>query len=180
MSRVGRKPIKVGSKVKVRSEGATIVVEGPLGSLTRQLPPGVTLRVEEDTVHVTAPPAQRGNRGHQGLARALLYKMIVGVQSGFERGLEVQGVGYKAEVQGDRLKLQVGRSHVDFVTILPGLKVTVDKSQSKIRVSGTDNWAVGQMAASIRGVKKPEPFKGKGIKYDGEIIRRKAGKAGSK
>ena len=180
MSRVGRKPVRLPAGIKLHIEGGRVAVEGPRGRVAGILPAGVGLRVEADIVHVVAPPSSRINRGYQGLVRALLANMVHGVLKGYSRSLEIQGVGYRAELQGKMLKVAAGHSHTDFVNIPEGLKVEIDKSQTKLDVRGNDKQAVGQLAAEIRSIKPPEPYKGKGIKYADEIIRRKAGKAGSK
>lgn len=180
MSRVGRKPIKLPAGIHLVPGDGKVVVEGPLGRIEGIMPAGVSLKVEGDVAHVIAPPSTRINRGYQGLMRALLANMVHGVLKGYSRSLEIQGVGYRAELQGKVLKVAAGHSHTDYVNIPEGLKVEIDKSQTKLAIKGNDKQAVGQLAAEIRSIKPPEPYKGKGIKYADEVPRRKAGKAGSK
>jgi large subunit ribosomal protein L6 len=180
MSRIGRKPIKVPEKVKISTRERIVVVEGPLGKLEAILPEGVTVRVEAGVANVVAPKATRGNRGFQGLMRALLANMVHGVVKGYEKQLEINGVGYKAELKGQDVIVSAGYSHLVKLRIPKGLKVAVDKTQTKVSVTGIDKQLVGQFAAQFRGVKVPEPYKGKGIRYANETIRRKVGKAGAK
>lgn len=180
MSRIGRKPIKVPEKVKITTRDRVVVVEGPLGKLEGIIPEGVKLQIENSVINVVAPRANRANRGYQGLMRALLANMVAGVVTGYERNLEISGVGYKAELKGDELVVAAGYSHIVKLKIPKSIKVGVDKSQTKVSVKGIDKQLVGLIAAQIRGVKEPEPYKGKGIKYAGEVIRRKVGKAGAK
>jgi large subunit ribosomal protein L6 len=176
MSRVGKKILAVPSGVEVKVEGKTVKVKGPKGQLTLGLHPHVTAVVSgsELSVAVSEPDSVK-DRALWGLFRRLIGNMVTGVTKGFEKKLEISGVGFKAAVQGKKLKLDVGFSHeVDF-PIPDGVSVTVDKNV--IAVSGIDKQLVGEVAASIRRVKKPEPYKGKGIKYADEVIRMKAGKA---
>ena len=180
MSRVGRKPIKLPAGIRLIPGVGKVVVEGPLGRIEGIMPAGISLKLVDDMAHVVAPPSSRINRGYQGLMRALLANMVHGVLKGYSRSLEIQGVGYRAELQGKVLKVAAGHSHTDYVNIPEGLKVEIDKSQTKLAIKGNDKQAVGQLAAEIRSIKPPEPYKGKGIKYAGEVIRVKAGKAGSK
>lgn len=180
MSRVGRKPIKLTDKVKVAMQQNAVVVEGPLGRLQAVIPMGVTLRVDSGVVHVGAPQANRNNRGFQGLMRAVLANMVTGVVTGYERNLEISGVGYKAELKGEELVISAGYSHVVRLRMPEGIKAAVDKSQTKVSVKGIDKALVGLFAAKVRAVKEPEPYKGKGIKYAGENVRRKVGKSGAK
>ena len=180
MSRIGRKPIKVPEKVKITLKDRIMHVEGPLGKLQGVVPEGVTMKVENGVVTLAAPKANRANRGYQGLMRALLANMVHGVVHGYEKTLEINGVGYKAELKGKVLVLSTGKSHLDQIKVPDGIKAVVDKSQTKVTVSGVDRQLVGQVAAQIRAVREPEPYKGKGIKYANETIRRKAGKAGAK
>jgi large subunit ribosomal protein L6 len=180
MSRVGRKPIKVPAKVKVSISPRSVKVEGPLGNLTGLIPPGVALELEADVVRVIAPPSNRKNRGYQGLMRALLQNMIHGVVTGYRHELENNGVGYKFELKGKQLVISAGFSHTVCLDVPQGIKATVDKTQTKLVLESIDKILGGQFAATIFSVKKPEPYKGKGINYVGREFRRKAGKAGSK
>ncbi|MDD5251944.1 MAG: 50S ribosomal protein L6 [Patescibacteria group bacterium] len=175
MSRVGKKPLVVPAGVDLKIEGRTVRVKGPKGELTMELHPHVTLVKEGQEVRVeVADPELVKDRALWGLFRRLLDNMVTGVTKGYEKKLEINGVGYKAALQGKTLKLEVGYSHgVDF-PIPPGVTVTVEKNV--ITVTGIDKQFVGEVAAMIRRVKKPEPYQGKGIKYVDEVIRRKAGK----
>lgn len=183
MSRIGRKPVIVPDKVKVESKGRSVHVEGPLGKLDAILPEGVTVKVEKQTDRtvalVGAPRITRVNRGFQGLMRAMLANMVYGVTQGYEKTLEITGVGYKAELKGDKLTLALGFTHPVEVTIPKGVTCKIDK-QTIITIKGADRQVVGQLAAQIRGFKKPEPYKGKGVKYSTEVVRRKVGKTGAK
>ncbi len=180
MSRVGRKPIKVPEKVKLTVKEHSIVVEGPLGKIEGLIPEGVKLEIKDGIINVIAPKASRQNRGFQGLMRAVLANMVTGVVKGFERSLEISGVGYKAELKGQDLHVAAGYSHIVKLKVPTGVKVAIDKTQTKLSVTGIDKQLVRQFAAQIRAVKEPEPYKGKGIKYAEEVIRRKVGKAGAK
>ena len=180
MSRIGKAPITVPSGVEVSINGANITVKGPKGSLTRTLVGGITVRQEENTLLVERPDDARESRSLHGLSRALVSNMVVGVTQGFVKELDIVGVGYRAEAKGtNALRLNLGFSHpVDF----PGpegisFEVPV---QTRIIVKGIDKELVGQVAANIRSIRKPEPYKGKGVRYLNERILRKAGKAGKK
>ena len=180
MSRIGRKPLKVPEKVKITLDHQQLKVEGPLGVLLQQIPAGVGLRIEDDMAHVTPPKLNRLNRGYQGLVRALLANMVEGVVRGYECGLIINGVGYKAELKGDKLILSAGYSHLVEREVPKTVKVLVDKTQTKLTVKGINKQLVYQFAAQIRAVKEPEPYKGKGIKYETEVVKRKVGKTGAK
>ena len=180
MSRIGRKPVPVPDKVKVSTDGRTLKVEGPLGKLDALMPPGVTVKVENGEANVGAPAPARGNRGYQGLIRALLANMVYGVTKGYEKKLEIAGVGYKAELKGRVVHLNLGYTHPVSVELPDGVNAEVDKSQTKVSITGYDKQKVGQVAAKIRAYKPTEPYKGKGVKYADEIVRRKVGKAGAK
>ena len=180
MSRVGRKPIKVPEKVKVTLAERAVHVEGPLGKLTAVIPAGVTLRLEGSTLQVGAPTPNRKNRGYQGLMRALLQNMVFGVVKGYSIDLEISGVGYKAELKGSELVISAGYSHQVRLKVPADVKTTVDKSQTKVKVQSANKASAGEFAATVRRVKKPEPYKGKGIRYAKENVRRKAGKTGAK
>jgi len=180
MSRIGRKPIAIPDKVKLEVKGHAIHVEGPLGKLDAIFPEGVTVTVDKGVAHVGAPPETRANRGFQGLVRALLANMVNGVTKGYEKSLEITGVGYKAELKGDVLTLALGYTHPIDLKLPKGVQAIVDKTQTKLTIKGIDKQVVHQIAAQIRSFKKPEPYKGKGVKYANEIIRRKVGKTGAK
>ncbi|HSD12724.1 MAG TPA: 50S ribosomal protein L6 [Patescibacteria group bacterium] len=176
MSRVGKKPLAIPDKVDVKVDGSTVAVKGPKGQLSLTLDPRVKVSVEGKELNVTVADTENvKQRALWGLSRRLIENMTVGVTKGYEKKLEINGVGFKAAVSGKNLKLDVGFSHeVDF-PIPEGLSITVEKNI--ITVSGIDKQFVGEIASQIRRVKKPEPYKGKGIKYVDEQIHRKAGKA---
>jgi large subunit ribosomal protein L6 len=177
MSRIGRKPIVVPSGVKVDVSGRTVTVTGPKGTLKRDLPGAIVVAVSGDSVNVTRPSDSKTDRSLHGLCRTLVANMVEGVSTGFRKNLEINGVGYRAAKSGNKLTLALGYSHP--IEIIPpaGISFEVD-GQTKVSVIGYDKEAVGQIAAEIRSLRKPEPYKGKGIKYEGETVRRKAGKAG--
>ena len=176
MSRIGRKPIEVPAKVKVNvgAEGA-VTVEGPKGKLSWTLPKAVRARVDGGSVSLERDGESRQVRALHGLSRALLANMVTGVDVGFRKELEIQGVGFKAAVQGQKLNLSLGKSHPILFQIPASVKVTVVEG-TKITVEGVDKHLVGQTAADIRAFYPPEPYKGKGIRYAGEQVRRKEGK----
>ena len=177
MSRIGRKPIGVPSGVKVEVAGRTVTVTGPKGTLKRDLPGSIAVAVGGDSVNVTRPSDSKTDRSLHGLCRTLVANMVEGVATGFRKDLEINGVGYRATKSGNKLTLALGFSHPIEIVPPAGISFEVD-GQTKVSVIGHDKEAVGQIAAEIRSLRKPEPYKGKGIKYDGETIRRKAGKAG--
>jgi len=181
MSRIGRKPIIVPPGVKIEREGETIRVKGPKGELEKKLPPLVDLELAQDVLTVKRLSEDRFGRSYHGLARTLINNMVEGVTKGYEKALEISGVGYRAELAGDReLKLILGFSTPVSYRIPEGISIKVDR-QVNISVSGIDKELVGRVAAEIRALKKPEPYKGKGVRYAGEVVRRKAGKSvGSK
>ena len=176
MSRKGRAPITLPKGVEVQLKNEVIVVKGPKGTLQQSLVPGVTIAVENSIATVGVSSDARELRKFHGLYRALLNNMVVGTTQGFEKKLEMVGVGYRAAVQGHMLDLQVGNSHPTQLHIPTGITVKVDKN-TNISISGIDKQAVGEFAAQIRAMKKPEPYQGKGIRYAGEYVRKKAGKA---
>ena len=179
MSRVGKKIIPIPEKTSVDYKDRVIVVKGERGSLTRTLHPAVDLEIKDDTISVTIEQEDRKNRALQGLTRSLVANMVDGVSKGFERVLEIHGIGYRAEMKGKSILLNLGYSHpIDF-PLPEGIDATVDKN-NVIRLTGIDKERVGQTAASIRKLRKPEPYKGKGVKYAEEYIQRKAGKTGTK
>jgi large subunit ribosomal protein L6 len=176
MSRIGKKPVELPAGVKVSQDQSTIKVEGPKGKLSMEMPKGVDIVLGDKAVEVTRPSDGRRERSFHGLVRTLIANMVKGVSSGFEKSLEISGVGYRAEIAGKSLKLVVGYSAPVEYEIPEGIQIKVDK-QINIAVSGIDKQLVGRVAAEIRGLKKPEPYKGKGIKYTTEKIRRKVGKS---
>lgn len=179
MSRIGRKPIPVPQGVEVVLDGDKVTVKGPLGVLERTLPEGVTIERQNDSLLVKRRSDQPRDRALHGLYRTLLNNMVVGVTQGFTKSLEIVGVGYRAAKQGQKLALTVGYSHPVEIEPPPGLEIEVPAA-TKIMVKGIDKEKVGQLAAYIRSIREPEPYKGKGIRYEGETIRRKAGKTGGK
>lgn len=174
MSRIGKKPVPFPSSVKVEVAGRSITVSGPKGTLRRMLPPEVAVLVEGNEIVVKPVGASRKTPAFWGLARSLVANMAEGVVSGFEKKLEFEGIGYRAALEGNTLVMQLGFSHPVRFTPPDGISLKVEKNT--IAVSGADKEMVGSAAARIRALKPPEPYKGKGIRYEGEIIRRKAGK----
>ncbi|MGB9661585.1 MAG: 50S ribosomal protein L6 [Moorellaceae bacterium] len=179
MSRIGKMPVRIPAGVEVKIEGNTVTVKGPKGELTRTFPDPITITREGDVLKVNRPSDAKPHRALHGLSRALLNNMVQGVTSGFQKSLELVGVGYRASKQGRKLILTVGYSHPVEIEPPPGLEIEVP-APNKIIVKGIDKEAVGTLAANIRAVREPEPYKGKGIKYENEYIRRKVGKAGTK
>jgi len=179
MSRIGKSPISVPSKVTINIDGSHIGVKGPKGELSRVLPAAVTVEQEGDTLLVKRQDESRTSRQLHGLSRTLVANMVEGVSQGFVRRLEIQGVGYRAQVQGRNLTLTVGYSHPVQIAPPEGIQLAVENNTNVV-VSGFDKEMVGNIAAQIRAVRPPEPYKGKGIRYAGEVVRRKAGKAGKK
>lgn len=179
MSRIGKAPIAIPDKVKVTLSPPMISVEGPKGSLNMSFSDLVKVDVDEAVIKVTAVAEHRKSRAMHGLTRTLINNMVVGVTNGFTKSLEIQGVGYKAESDQQNLTLNVGYSNPVVMPIPEGISVDVEKNTT-IHVRGIDKQQVGEMAARIRRVRKPEPYRGKGIRYLGELVRRKVGKAGGK
>ena len=180
MSRIGKAPIALPSGVEVSVSGNTVTVKGPKGALTRELVGGITVRTEDGNVLVERPNDERMSRSLHGLSRALVNNMVVGVTQGFAKELDIVGVGYRAELKGpSALRLNLGFSHPVDVAAPEGVTFEVPV-QTRIIVKGIDKEAVGQVAANIRSIRKPEPYKGKGVRYLNERILRKAGKAGKK
>ncbi len=178
MSRIGRAPIAIPSGVSVEQKGREVHVKGPKGALSQVLPEVIQLEQADGTLRLQRPDDRKPTRALHGLARALVNNMVRGVTDGFKRELAVVGVGYRAEVSGRTLKLSVGYSHPVEMAIPEGLEVAVDKN-TEIAIAGIDKQAVGQFAADVRAVRPPEPYKGKGIRYADEHVRRKVGKAGA-
>ncbi len=180
MSRIGKAPITVPSGVDVVVSGRTITVKGPKGTLSRAIPGEIVVRQEDSTLLVERPDDERDNRALHGLTRSLVNNMVLGVTDGFRKQLEIVGVGYRAEAQGPNgIKLALGFSHPVNVTAPEGISFEVPNA-TQVVVTGIDKEVVGQVAANIRSIRKPEPYKGKGVRYAGERVQRKAGKAGKK
>ncbi|MCE4051755.1 MULTISPECIES: 50S ribosomal protein L6 [Bacillaceae] len=177
MSRVGKKPVEVPAGVTVTIDNSTVTVKGPKGELTRTFNSDIAINVEENVINVTRPSDAKEHRALHGTTRALLSNMVEGVSKGFERGLELIGVGYRAQKQGNKLVLNVGYSHPVEIEPEAGIEIEVP-SATKVVVKGTSKERVGALAANIRDVRPPEPYKGKGIRYEGEFVRRKEGKTG--
>jgi large subunit ribosomal protein L6 len=177
MSRIGKAPIPLPEGVEVEVADGRITVRGPRGTLERPLPPDMAVRQEDGVLRVERPDDERQHRAMHGLTRSLVNNMVVGVTQGFQRDLEIVGVGYRAAAQGaGRLELALGFSHPVVVEAPDGISFEVP-APTRISVRGIDKQAVGQVAADIRSIRKPEPYKGKGVRYAGEVVRRKAGKA---
>ena len=180
MSRIGNAPVTVPSGVDVTVSGDNITVKGPKGTLSREIPGGIEITQDDGTLTFTRPNDERKNRALHGLARSLVNNMVIGVTDGFKKELEIVGVGYRAEAQGpNALRLNLGFSHPVSVSAPDGITFEVPQP-TQVIVTGIDKEVVGQVAANIRSIRKPEPYKGKGVRYAGERIIRKAGKAGKK
>ncbi|WP_442597504.1 50S ribosomal protein L6 [Neobacillus sp. D3-1R] len=177
MSRIGKKPIELPTGVTLTLDNNTVTVKGPKGELSRAFNPDITISVEENVVNVSRPSDAKEHRALHGTTRAVIANMVEGVSAGFARNLELIGVGYRAQKQGNKLVLNVGYSHPVEFEPEQGLEIEVP-SNTKITVKGIDKERVGALAANIRGVRPPEPYKGKGIRYEGEFVRRKEGKTG--
>jgi len=176
VSRIGKQPIPVPSGVEVKIDGSTVTVKGPKGELSQTFSDVVSIEMEDGAIVVTRPDDSRTARSLHGLTRTLVANMVTGVSEGFSKNLEIVGVGYRAAMKGKDLELQLGFSHPVLVTAEPGITFEVPQP-TKITVSGIDKQQVGQVAADIRKWRKPEPYKGKGVRYEGEYVRRKLGKA---
>jgi large subunit ribosomal protein L6 len=180
MSRIGIKPVQVPQGVKVTVSSDLVTVEGPKGKLSQSYIPEVVIKVEGGTVQVTRKVNTKQARAYHGLYRNLVNNMVIGVSAGFTRALVINGVGYKAEIQGKLLVLSLGYS-TDFAVAIPdGLSAVVEANGQKIVISGYDRQAVGKFASEVRGLRLPEPYKGKGVRYEDETIRKKVGKTGVK
>ena len=177
MSRIGRLPITVPSGVDVTIDGRNVTVKGPKGTLSRALHPDITVSREDGTLVVTRPTEQKTHKQLHGLTRTLVNNMVVGVTDGYRKGLEITGVGYRAALNGRKLTLNLGYSHPIEIDPPEGITFEVE-NPTRLAVVGIDKELVGQIAAKVRATRKPEPYKGKGVRYAGEYIRRKAGKAG--
>lgn len=179
MSRIGRKPITIPAGVQVTLKDGVVTAKGPKGELSQKFHPNMTITVEGNEILVSRPNDDKENRSLHGLTRTLISNMVEGVASGFTKELEVNGVGYRVAKQGKELVMNLGYSHQVFVSEIPGITIDVP-SPNKIIISGPDKQLVGQFAAEVREKRPPEPYKGKGIKYATEHIRRKEGKTGAK
>mgnify|MGYP005827973795 CR=1 FL=1 len=180
MSRIGRAPIAIPAGVEIKVEDNNVVtVKGPKGTLTQQFNPNMAIAIEDGVLHVTRPNDAKENRALHGLTRTLLHNMVVGVTDGYKKELDVNGVGYRVAKEGKKLTMNIGYSHPVVMEETDGITIEVP-NPNKIVISGTDKQKVGQFAAEVRGKRPPEPYKGKGIKYTDEVIRRKEGKTGVK
>jgi large subunit ribosomal protein L6 len=175
MSRIGRKPIPVPQGVKVQVDGGTVRAEGPKGKLTQAVPAGLSAKLEKDLLVISRTGDDRRLRALHGLARALVANMVSGVKNGFERKLEIVGIGYRAQMQGRAIQLALGYSHPVVFPLPEGVTAEIEK-QTAITLRGPDKAVLGETAARLRMLRKPDPYKGKGIKYANEVIRRKVGK----
>jgi len=178
MSRVGKKPVNVPEKVKIQYKDRIITVIGEKGSLTSTVHPAIDLAIDDQVIKVTMENETRNNMALQGMVRSIVENMVTGVSKGFEKSMEINGLGYRAEVKGSSIVFNLGYSHPINFTLPEGVAASVEKST--IKLSGIDKQLVGQTAAIIRKLRPPEPYKGKGIKYAGEHLQRKAGKTGTK
>ena len=180
MSRIGKKPIPIPPGVKVQLDGMTVRAEGPKGTLSQLVPAGLTPRVADGSLVIERSGEDRRVRAVHGLARALVANMVTGVKDGFERRLEIVGIGYRAQMQGKSIQLALGYSHPVLFPLPEGVTAEIDR-QTAITLRGPDKAVLGQTAAKLRALRKPDPYKGKGIRYAGETVRRKVGKkAGAK
>jgi large subunit ribosomal protein L6 len=179
MSRIGKKPIPVPDKVKVDIKQDSVVVTGPKGTVTNPIPPGIKWEQKDKQLLAVRQDDSGSQRAFHGLARALVANAVRGVTEGFKRELEIVGVGYRAEQKKSSVIFTLGFSHPIEYPIPPGINITVDK-QTRLVITGVDRQQVGQIAANIRSLKKPDPYKNKGIRYVGEVLKKKAGKAGGK
>ena len=177
MSRIGKAPITVPSGVDIKVDGQTVTVKGPKGELAQELPAPITISVEDGTVTVNRPDDHRDNRSLHGLSRSLVNNMVVGVTEGYKQDMEIFGVGYRVVAKGQDLEFSLGYSHTVPVVAPNGISFAVE-GNSKFSISGIDKQQVGQIAANIKRLRKHDPYKGKGIRYAGEQVRRKVGKTG--
>jgi large subunit ribosomal protein L6 len=180
MSRIGKQPIKIPQGVKVAVDGNTVRAEGPKGKLSQPVPAGLTPKMQDGAVVIERGSDERQVRALHGLARALVANMVTGVKDGFERKLEIIGIGYRAQMQGKAIQVALGYSHPIVFPLPEGITAEIDK-QTSITLRGADKALLGQTAAKLRALRKPDPYKGKGIRYQGEVVRKKVGKkAGAK
>jgi len=180
MSRIGKKEITLPKGVEVSKNGNAVMVKGPKGTLTTQLVQGIDVKIENNVVAFTRSDEEKKSRAFHGLVRALVANNVRGVTEGFKKELDIVGVGYRAEVKGKEVVFQLGYSHPVRFAVPKGIDIAVDAKTGHITVTGIDKQQVGQTAAEIRALREPDPYKGKGIKYSDEVIRRKAGKAAGK
>ena len=180
MSRIGRMPIPVPKGTKVQVQEGTFVAEGPKGRVSQSLFDGYPVKVDGDVVTIERPGETGPERAKHGLLRALLANAVQGASAGFTKTLDIVGVGYRAEVKGPQVQFALGYSHPVLYDIPEGIAITIDAKTNRVTVTGADRQKVGQVAAEIRSLRKPDPYKGKGIKYANEVLRRKVGKAGGK
>ncbi|MBN1119901.1 MAG: 50S ribosomal protein L6 [Anaerolineae bacterium] len=178
MSRIGKQPISIPDGVLISIKGSEVTVKGPKGELVRQFDPAMKIEMKDGEIEVTRPTDQRDHRSLHGLTRALLSNMVIGVTDGYEMRLQIIGTGYRAEMTGDDLKLSLGYSHDIQVVPPPDVSFEVGERGQSVIIRSIDKELIGQIAADIRGLRPPEPYKGKGIRYEGEWVRQKAGKAG--
>jgi large subunit ribosomal protein L6 len=179
MSRIGKKPVPIPANVQVTVDGSTVKVKGPKGELAREIRPEIAIRVEDGEIVLERSSEEKQHRAYHGLTRALVANMVTGVTDGYRKSLEIIGVGYRAEKKGQELVLTVGYSHQVRYPEPPGITLSTT-SPTVVVIEGIDKQKVGQVAAELRSVRPPEPYKGKGIRYQGEQVRRKAGKTGAK
>ena len=177
MSRIGRLPIEIPAGVTVTADGQLVTVKGPKGELSLTVSRPIEVNIEDAQVLVTRPDDERASRSLHGLTRTLISNQIIGVTQGYSKGLEIVGTGYRVAQKGNSVEFALGFSHPVLIDPPAGIALTVD-GNTKLTVSGIDKQAVGEVAANIRKIRKPEPYKGKGVRYAGEIVRRKAGKSG--
>ena len=180
MSRIGRMPIPVPSGTKVQIEDGTLVAEGPRGKVSQPLFDGYPVKIEDGVVTIERTGETGPERAKHGLLRALVANAVQGVSAGFTKQLDIVGVGYRAEVKGPQVQFALGYSHPVLYDIPEGIKIEIEAKANRVTVTGADRQKVGQVAAEIRGLRRPDPYKGKGIKYTNEVLRRKVGKAGGK
>lgn len=180
MSRIGRMPIPVPSGTKVQIQDGTLVAEGPRGKVSQPLFDGYPVKIEDGVVTIERTGETGPERAKHGLLRALVANAVQGVSAGFSKQLDIVGVGYRAEVKGPQVQFALGYSHPVLYDIPEGIKIEIEAKANRVTVSGADRQKVGQVAAEIRGLRRPDPYKGKGIKYTNEVLRRKVGKAGGK
>jgi large subunit ribosomal protein L6 len=178
VSRIGKKPVPIPDKVQVHIDGSEVTVKGPKGELNHRFPPDITIKQEDKQVIVTRPTDERRHRALHGMTRALIANMVTGVSTGFERVLTIEGVGYRAEMEGKKLVMYLGYSHNIPIEPPQDVEFVVEERGRVVRIRGIDKQVVGELAAQIRKLRPPEPYKGKGVRYEGEFVRHKAGKAG--
>jgi len=178
MSRIGKKPIEIPQGVEASLDNTLFTARGPLGTLTYTIPSGVSVDIQESQIVVTRATEQKRHRALHGLVRSLVNNMVIGVSTGFTKSLDIMGIGYRAKKEGNVINIAVGYSHPVNFPVPEGISIDVE-GQNKIIVKGTDKQLVGQVAANIRSIRRPEPYKGKGIRYSDEVVRTKVGKTGA-